>query len=136
MVPARRSILLKSSHEIIRFFVSLLNNPKVITLFHNQMQVKIKFLLLVLLAMPMLVSRVFAQEGNQNNSETQEISNRADLNLNDDKTLIMDSDARPPKIQATTKDNSTPASAAQKKQEQNKVIASPDKTEEDLLNFN
>ncbi|MBS1682285.1 MAG: hypothetical protein JST48_11280 [Bacteroidetes bacterium] len=103
------------------------------------MQLKIKFLLLVLLAAPLVVSQVFAQEGAPGNTpELQELNSHVELNLNDDKTLIMDVEVKPTKAIPTAKE-STPAVSTinnKKVEPQNKPVVAPSKTDEDLLNFN
>lgn len=102
------------------------------------MQTKLKFSLPILLIAAMPALRVFAQEGNS--PDVQDLGNHPELNLNDDKTLIMDADAKPPKIQSVAKEATQPATTqvnnAKKPDTQNKQQVTPDKTEEDLLQFN
>ncbi len=85
-----------------------------------------------LLALP-----VFAQEDSQSNAEIQELNSHQELNLNDDKTLIMDVDAKPSKVNSTVRDNPVTSQPNSKKPEaQQKPSNSSEKVQGDPLSFN
>jgi hypothetical protein len=100
------------------------------------MRTKIFFSMLVLMAVWLTATRAFAQEGNTN-ADIQELNSHPELNLGEDKTLIMDADAKPPKTSQPGRDSAAPLNAP-KKQEQQKPTSNPtnDKTQEDPLSFN
>ena len=105
------------------------------------MLTKLKFSLPILLIAALPALKAFAQEGSS--PDVQDLNSHPELNLNDDKTLIMDADAKPPKIQAVVvKEQPQTVAPAQanntKKQEpQNKQQQTvSDKTDEELLQFN
>src|SRR5579859_5877957 len=95
MVPARRSILSNSSHEIISFILSLLFRSKVMQLLQIQIQMKLKFSFVVLLIGCFAGFVTQAQDESQPAQEVQEFNQQhPDLNLGEDKTLLMDTDIR------------------------------------------
>ena len=78
-----------------------------------------------------------AQEDSQGNADIQELNSHQELNLNDDKTLIMDVDAKP-KANSIVRDSPVATQANTKKQDQQQRSSSPstDKAQEDPLSFN
>jgi len=102
------------------------------------MRSKLFFSLSVLLAAWLVSTRALAQEG----TEVQELNSHPELNLSDDKMLIMDGDSRTGKVSQGRDTNASPNatnSANAKKQEQQKPSSSNptnDKTQEDPLSFN
>ncbi len=100
------------------------------------MRAKIIFSLSVA-ALGLLSLPAFAQEEGQGNAEIQELNSHQELNLNDDKTLIMDADAKTtktPVVRDTPSQNNNV-----KRQEQQKPSGATsvgDKTQEDPLSFN
>lgn len=110
-------------------------NPKVKPLLDFRMRSKLFFSLSVVLVALLLSTRVYAQEGG--GTEIQELNSHPELNLSEDKTLIMESsDVRTGKVSQGRDTNATSANA--KKQEQQKPSSNPtnDKTQEDPLSFN
>jgi hypothetical protein len=104
------------------------------------MRAKLIFLLSVMVGLGLLSLPVFAQEESQGNAEIQELSSHQELNLNDDKTLIMDAaDVKPGKVTSIVRDTpSTPqGNNAKKLEQQQKPSGSTgDKAKEDPLSFN
>ncbi len=100
------------------------------------MRAKLIFSLSTLAAIGLLALPVAAQEDAQSNAEIQELNNHQELNLNDDKTLIMDAEAKSPKTHQANRDSS-PAQINVKKQEapQKPSSSSVDKSD-DPLSFN
>jgi hypothetical protein len=103
------------------------------------MRSKLFFSLSVLLAAWLVSTRAMAQEG----TEAQELNSHPELNLSDDKMLIMDGDSKAAKTSQSRDTNTTMNAAStpnnSKKQEQQKPSSSNptnDKTQEDPLSFN
>jgi hypothetical protein len=99
------------------------------------MRTKLIFSLSVLLATWLLSTHASAQEGG--GTEIQELNSHPELNLSEDKTLIMEGgDTKMGKGSQNRDTNATSANA--KKQEQQKPSSNPtnDKTQEDPLSFN
>jgi hypothetical protein len=100
------------------------------------MRSKLFFSLTILLASWLVCTRAFAQEG----TEAQELNSHPELNLGDDKMLIMDGDSKVNKASQNRETNAatSPTSNNAKKQEQQKPSSNPtnDKTQEDPLSFN
>jgi hypothetical protein len=97
------------------------------------------FFSISIIAMCLLATRALAQEGTQTNTELQELNSHPELNINDDKTLIMDGDSKPAKVSTTARDTNTPSNTNAKKQEQQQRPSSNpsnNKAEEDPLSFN
>jgi len=84
-----------------------------------------------LLALP-----AFAQEDGQSNAEIQELNSHQELNLNDDKTLIMDVDAKSSKATSTVRDNPTTSQSNSKKPEMQQKPSNSEKVQGDPLSFN
>ena len=100
------------------------------------MRAKLIFSLLTLATTGLLALPVAAQEDAQSNAEIQELNSHQELNLNEDKTLIMDADAKSPKTSQATRDSS-PAQINVKKQEtQQKPSSSSADKADDPLSFN
>lgn len=102
------------------------------------MQVKLKISIVLFLAASFVGVKSYGQEEVQTNTEVQELSpQHPELNLNDDKTLLMDSDAKASKIQPNTSNarESAPMNAKPKSDGTTKPSAS-EKNEEDPLSFN
>jgi hypothetical protein len=103
------------------------------------MRAKIIFSLSVMVGLGLLSLPVFAQEESQGNAEIQELSSHQELNLNDDKTLIMDADAKPTKVTPIVRDTPSASqgnNAKKPEQQQKPSGSSGDKTQEDPLSFN
>lgn len=96
------------------------------------MQVKLKFSLPILFAAIVTTVAVKAQDGAQPDADVKELNSHPELNLNDDKTLIIDVEGKSPKIQ------SIPAANTAKKIESpaKSGIDKKDKQEDDPLSFN
>lgn len=78
-----------------------------------------------------------AQEDSQGNVEVQELNSHPELNLNEDKTLIMDADAKPTKASQTGRESSpTPQNNVKKQETQQKPSSSSVDKSEDPLSFN
>ncbi len=77
-----------------------------------------------------------AQDGTQQNPEVQELNQQhSELNLNDDKTLLMDADGKASKSQLTTHESTTITNNKNKSDNSTKPSSS-EKAEEDPLSFN
>lgn len=103
------------------------------------MRAKLIFSLSFFLATWLVTNRAVAQEGSQGNSDVQELNSHPELNLNEDKTLIMDADAKQQKTPQANREASAAANTTTtKKQEPQKSSSNPsgDKTQEDPLSFN
>ncbi len=98
------------------------------------MQLKLKFSLALFLVSCLIGLSASAQDEGQSGAEIQELNQHPELNLNDDKTLLMDADAKA-KNQAASKDNNAPINGVKNKQE-NQSKPSAEKAEEDPLSFN
>ncbi len=99
-----------------------------------QMKVKIKFSLVLFLALFLLGFKSNAQD-EQPSQEVIELNQQhPELNLNDDKTLLMDADVKASKG-PNSRDTNVPATAPVKGKPDNKP-SSGEKTEEDPLSFN
>ena len=102
------------------------------------MRAKLIFSLSALVGFALLGSPAFAQEDGQSNAEIQELNSHQELNLNDDKTLIMDVDTKASKVSPIVVRDTPPATqSSSKKQEAQKPSgSSTDKAQEDPLSFN
>jgi hypothetical protein len=106
------------------------------------MQEKLKFSLGFFLVILLIGSRANAQ-GEGQNSEFQELNQQhPELNLNDDKTLLMDGEVKPAKAQSNSHEASNPAAQtpsnanAKNKSDGSTKPSSTEKAEEDPLSFN
>ena len=106
------------------------------------MQEKLKFSLVLFLATFLLGIKVNAQ-GEGQNSEFQELNQQhPELNLNDDKILLMDGEVKPAKTQSNLHEASNPAVQspsnvnAKNKSDGPTKTSSNEKTEEDPHSFN
>ncbi len=101
------------------------------------MQVKLKFSLALFLATCLLGYKATAQDEGQSNPEFQELNQQhPELNLNEDKTLLMDADLKAPKIQSNNHEVAVPANSPKNKPDTSAKPSSNEKTEEDPLSFN
>ena len=105
------------------------------------MQVKLKFSLVLFLAVYLIGFKANAQDEGQPQfaQEVQELNQQhPELNLNDDKTLLMDADVKAPKNQAQSNvhDVGTSGNNNSKKSDGSIKPSPNDKTEEDPLSFN
>ena len=98
------------------------------------MKLKLKFSLALFLASCLFGFSASAQDEGQAGAEIQELNQHPELNLNDDKTLLMDADVKA-KNQTGSKENNAQINSAKGKQE-NQNKPSSEKTEEDPLSFN
>src|SRR6267142_6870300 len=99
------------------------------------MQVKLKFSLVLFLAAGFFALRADAQDEGQPIPEVQEHNQQhSELNLNDDKTLLMDADSKALKGQSNTRDAAV--SNVKNKSDNQGKPSSSEKTEEDPLSFN
>ena len=100
------------------------------------MQVKLKFSLVLFLAACFITFSAHAQDESQPSPEVQELNQEhPELNLNDDKTLLMEVDAKATKNQSPTHEGST-NTAVKNKSDNAAKPSSSEKTEEDPLSFN
>jgi hypothetical protein len=97
------------------------------------MQSKIKYSIAILFAL-ILWRPAFAQDGQPPN-EIQDLNQHPELNLNDDKTLLVEPDAKANKTQVGAKELNTAVPPKIKPESQAKPSAS-EKAEEDPLSFN
>jgi hypothetical protein len=103
------------------------------------MQVKLKFSLVLFLTACLAGLNANAQDEGQSLQEVQELNqHHPELNLNDDKTLLMDADAKAPKnqSQSNTHDAGNSGNANKNKSDGSTKPSPNDKTEEDPLSFN
>ncbi|HEV8512578.1 MAG TPA: hypothetical protein VGQ59_04860 [Cyclobacteriaceae bacterium] len=103
------------------------------------MQVKLKFSLVLFLATSLAGLKAIAQDDGQPVQSVQEVQElnqqHPELNLNDDKTLLMDADVKASKNQ--NQPNTHDAGNANRNKSDGSTKPSPnDKTEEDPLSFN
>jgi len=101
------------------------------------MKMALKFKLSLLPAITLLLCSysLLAQEENFSTQEMQELKQHPELNLEDDKTLFMESDSKQSKMPSSSLKDNNSANQAKPKAEVNKSQAK-DKNEEDALNFN
>ncbi len=106
------------------------------TLLQIQMQVKLKFSVFTFLAFCLFTLTAHAQDEGQYGAEVQELLSHQhpELNLNDDKTLIMDVDARASKSIPNAHEIIAPSNTKNKTDNQTKSFS--EKTEQDPLSFN
>jgi hypothetical protein len=97
------------------------------------MQMKLKFLLPAAMLFGFVHVTVLAQENSQPDGNTKESTYHTETNSTDDKNLIIDFDARPPKIQSAQKETQTPA--PNKKEETTKAEKKTTEND-DPLSFN
>ncbi len=100
------------------------------------MRAKIKFYLVLFGSLSFCSLVANAQEGNPLSTEIQELSRHRELNLNDDKTLLMDADLRPAKTQSNFRDTNAAAVNTKPKTENQNKPATTEKKDEDPLSFN
>jgi len=101
------------------------------------MQVKLKFSLVLFLATCLIEFRANAQDEGQPTLEVQELNQQhPELNLNDDKTLLMDADVKAPKIQSPAHEAGTAVNGSKNKSDNSAKPSSSEKAEEDPLSFN
>lgn len=98
-----------------------------------QMQVKVKFYLVLFALISFSGLVAYAQEEGQSAIELQELNRHPELNLNDDKTLLMEVDAKTAK-NLSANHESTPANNTKTKTDTTKP--SSEKSAEDPLSFN
>jgi hypothetical protein len=100
------------------------------------MQVKLKFSLVLFLATSLFGFRALAQDEGRSVPEVQELNQQhPELNLNDDKTLLMDADTKASKGQSNNREASVSNQKFKVDNQQSKPSSS-EKTEEDPLSFN
>ncbi len=97
------------------------------------MQVKVKFYLVSFVLISWGGFAAYAQEEGQPNLEVQELNRHPELNLNDDKTLLMEVDAKSAKNLSTSHEGTT-ATASKAKTDATKPAT--EKSEEDPMSFN
>lgn len=113
---------------------------KVVQLLQIQMQAKLKISLLLFLAMVFTVDQSKAQDESQTGAEVQELKvqelnqQHPELNLNDDKTLLMDADVKGSKSQPNGREAGT--TNVRPKSDSAAKPSSSERTEEDPLSFN
>lgn len=100
------------------------------------MRAKIKFYLALFGLFSFCSLVVTAQEGNPPSTEIQELSRHRELNLNDDKTLLMDADLRPAKTQSNYREGNTATPTLKTKAENQNKSSANEKKSEDPLSFN
>jgi hypothetical protein len=99
------------------------------------MQVKLKISLLLFLAVLFTGNQSNAQDEGQTGTEVQELNQQhPELNLNDDKTLLMDADVKASKTQPNAREAGT--INLKGKSDGGTKPSSSEKTEEDPLSFN
>ena len=97
------------------------------------MRAKLIFSLPLVVCLGLLAIPALAQEDGLGKAEIQELNSHQELNLNDDKTLIMDADAKPPKVTSATLSQ---GNAKKQETQQKSSGSSSDKIQEDPLSFN
>jgi hypothetical protein len=103
---------------------------------HNQMHLNLKFSLPLFVLTFFCALTTYAQDESQMGPEVQESNHHSDLNLNEEKTLLMDADMKSNKVQTIGREgNNSTIGSKIKIENQNKPSAS-EKTEEDPLSFN
>src|SRR6478735_8437808 len=107
------------------------------------MQVKIRFSFVLFVATSLAGLKAIAQDDGQQPmqpvQEMQELNQQhPELNLNDDKTLLMDADARASKNQSQSNmhDAGSSGNSSKNKSDGSSKSSPNDKTEEDPLSFN
>jgi hypothetical protein len=100
------------------------------------MRAKIIFSLSVAAGLGFCSLPVFAQEESQGNAEIQELSSHQELNLNDDKTLIMDADVKTTKMNSAVRDTPSMSQSSNAKKTEQQQKSTGDKTQEDPISFN
>lgn len=100
------------------------------------MRAKLILSLSTLAAIGLLALPAAAQEDAQSNSEIQELNSHQELNLNDDKTLIMDGEVKSPKTSQATRDTSPSSNNLKKPETPQKPSSSSVDKPEDPLSFN
>jgi len=100
---------------------------------------KLKISVVLFLAICLAGFKATAQEESQPQQELQEFNQQhPELNLNDDKTLLMDADAKTSKnqSQSNTHDSGNSGNVGKNKSDGSTKPSPNDKTEEDPLSFN
>ena len=100
------------------------------------MQVKLRFSLVLFLAACLFGFRANAQDEGQSGSELQELNQHPELNLNDDKTLLMDADVKTSKGQSGAHENGAAVNTGKVKSDNANKSSSAEKKDEDPLSFN
>jgi hypothetical protein len=100
------------------------------------MRAKIIFSLSVAAGLGLVSLPAFAQEESQGNAEIQELSSHQELNLNEDKALIMDADVKTNTKTPVVRDASPTSQSSNAKKAEQQQKPSGDKTQEDPLSFN
>jgi hypothetical protein len=105
------------------------------------MQVKLKFSLVLFLATALVAFKATAQDEGQPQpvQEVQDLNQQhPELNLNEDKTLLIDADVKAQKnqSQSNTHDAGNSGNTGKNKSDGSSKPSSNDKTEEDPLSFN
>jgi hypothetical protein len=100
------------------------------------MKLKISVVLFLATSLTGFIANAQDESQPQPLQEVQELNQQhPELNLNDDKTLLMDADAKAPKNQSSAHEVGNAASTKNKSDNSGKP-SSNDKTEEDPLSFN
>ena len=97
------------------------------------MKVKVKFYLVPFVLISWGGLAAYAQEEGQPSLEVQELNRHPELNLNDDKTLLMDAEVKQAKSLPSTHEGA-PSSSAKSKTDTAKPAT--EKSEEDPMSFN
>jgi hypothetical protein len=102
------------------------------------MQVNLRFSLVLFLAASFITVSTNAQDEGQSNPEVQDLNQQhPELNLNDDKTLLVDVDAKASKTQPVNLEGGANATANNNKNKSDNAKPSAnEKTEDDPLSFN
>jgi hypothetical protein len=101
------------------------------------MQVKLKFSLVLFLAAWFMTVNVNAQDESQPSPEVQELNQQhPELNLIDDKTLLMEVDVKASKTQPAHEVSAPAVNNSKNKSDSGAKPSSSEKTEEDPLSFN
>jgi hypothetical protein len=137
MVPALKSILLKSSHVIIPKFHNLANSKcNLGRLDRLRLSMKVKFSTILTFAIAAFsicfVLSANAQEEGSSLNEFQDLNQNSELNLEEDKTLIFESENKSVKHEAEVPSPNKPAV----KTKSPEAVKSGNNKEEDALSFN
>lgn len=139
MVPTRKSILLKSFHVIILKFHNLANSKcNLGRLDGSQLSMKAKFpniLAFIITAFCLCFSlSANAQEEGSSLNEFQDLNQNPELNLEEDKTLIFESESKPLRHEVEVASPSKPS--VKTKPSEVEVAKPGNSKEEDALSFN
>ena len=103
------------------------------------MQMKLKISVVLFLASSLIGFKANAQDEGQPppQQEVQELNQQhPELNLSDDKTLLIDADVKAPQNQPTAHEVGNTTNTGKNKSDSSNKPSSNDKTEEDPLSFN